>query len=63
MKQLNMDMQIPHPPQSIAPLACAAEPPARLESYGAAALSDSELLSLVLQAGRASKKVSPWPGP
>jgi len=27
MKQLNLDMQIPHPLQSIAPLACAEEPP------------------------------------
>lgn len=51
MKQLNLDMQIPHPPHSITPLACAEEPPQRLESYGAAALSDSELLALVLQAG------------
>ena len=51
MKRLNQYMQIPHPPQSIVPLACAEEPPQRLESYGAAALSDSELLALVLQAG------------
>jgi len=51
MKQLNLDMQIPHPPHSITPLACAEEPPQRLESYGAAALSDSELLALVLQSG------------
>jgi DNA repair protein RadC len=51
MKQLNLDIQIPHPPHATIPPAFAEEPPQRLESCGAAARSDRELLALVRQPG------------
>jgi hypothetical protein len=38
------------------PMTCAEEPPHRLEAQGAAALSDSELLSLVLHYGMKSEE-------
>lgn len=38
-------------------LACGEQPPARLENFGAAALSDTELLALVLQSGLATGKL------
>ena len=51
MKQLNLDIQIPHPPHATIPPAFAEEPPQRLESYGVAARSNRELLALVRQPG------------
>jgi DNA repair protein RadC len=38
-------------------LACGEQPPARLETFGAAALSDAELLAIVLQSGLATGKL------
>jgi len=38
-------------------LACGEQPQARLETFGAAALSDTELLALVLQSGLATAKL------
>jgi DNA repair protein RadC len=55
MKQLHLEIAAANAilPQ---PMTCAEEPPHRLEAQGAAALSDSELLSLVLHYGMKSEE-------
>lgn len=56
MNQSKLDLGLATPDTEIT-LACGEQPPARLETFGAAALSDAELLALVLQSGLATGKL------
>lgn len=53
MNQSKLDLALDTPDTEIT-LACGEQPQARLDAFGAAALSDTELLALVLQSGLAT---------
>lgn len=56
MNQSKLDLALDTPDTEIT-LACGEQPQVRLETFGAAALSDTELLALVLQSGLATGKL------
>ena len=56
MNQTKLDLGLATPNEEITP-ACGEQPQARLDAFGAAALSDTELIALMLQNGLATREL------